>query len=393
MEQFLYPKSRQYPFDEVCERIVKEIEQRAWDIPGVTVEFDTYGTGDATYRYVSNIEGDDFRLHFCRPQGLLAPERKWNDIAAVNRLVIPRHELTVYDDESGPTLAVYVGNDWDADKQAFKHGLKVNSKLYEQPRTYLLYHGHGYNRRRAGALAHNNDLGREYELEPGDIPFYETAVLFERFRLWLEDHVLSSILDAPVRPFVEPPTPDPTPMPAGFDLFCFGEHSDADRITKGADNPPSDRYGMQQSYRLANLGVRNDGTFNEVAYDGFVWCGIGAVDATTQITALDIPGFYRWSDRFRYLLRVRPKHADGVWVADMGAREVYKQKVFDEHPEQDRLDDQQFAEFERMSPRSLVPITEYRGGYTSPVVLINRELSLDEVDMVSGPHPDWLGRL
>ena len=38
--------------------------------------------------------------------------------------------------------------------------------------------------------------------------------------------------------------------------------------------------------------------------------------------------------------------------------------------------------------RTLTPINEYQGGFTKPVLLIARELGLDEVEIVSGPHRD-----
>jgi hypothetical protein len=67
--QFLYPKSRQYPFDEVCEQIVRALEERGWDVPGLTINFGVYGGEAEKYRLVRSIVGDDFVLHFGRPQG------------------------------------------------------------------------------------------------------------------------------------------------------------------------------------------------------------------------------------------------------------------------------------------------------------------------------------
>ena len=45
--QFLYPRSRQFPFDEIAENIVRALEKRNWNVPGIEVEFDTYGSGEA----------------------------------------------------------------------------------------------------------------------------------------------------------------------------------------------------------------------------------------------------------------------------------------------------------------------------------------------------------
>ena len=152
---FLYPKSRQFPFDEVCEQIVRALEERNWRVPGIKVEFDTYGRGTRQYRLVRYIKGDDFRLWFCRVQANMGD---WNDTAAINEIVIPGKDLRVYEDESGPTLYVYVGRNWRRDREAFINHSKVNSKLMGEPRTYLKYSGscdcraagtpHAHNRRR-----------------------------------------------------------------------------------------------------------------------------------------------------------------------------------------------------------------------------------------------------
>ena len=40
--QFLYPTSRMFPVDEVCEKIVRELEKRDWNVPDINVEFYSY---------------------------------------------------------------------------------------------------------------------------------------------------------------------------------------------------------------------------------------------------------------------------------------------------------------------------------------------------------------
>ena len=91
--KFLYPKLRQFPFDEVVERIVKALEARNWAVPGLTVKFYDYGSGLTKYRQVNEIKGAGFRLHFSRIQENMG---RWNDIAAVSTLFIPKQELHVY---------------------------------------------------------------------------------------------------------------------------------------------------------------------------------------------------------------------------------------------------------------------------------------------------------
>lgn len=226
--RFLYPTSRQFPFDAVCEQIVRALEERKWDVPGITVEFDSYGSGNK-YRMVHRIIGDDFKLWFCRPQGRLG--QHYNDTAAVSEIIIPKRELHVYEDESGPTFYTYVGTDWEKDKPDFMRGWKVNSKLDRKPRTYLKYSGacgcqytagasfdavgfltasitgdteklramkHSHRGRRSPLLVHDNDLGRKYEPE-GDEPMaYNTHEVFAEFTQWLQAELLERILAQPV---------------------------------------------------------------------------------------------------------------------------------------------------------------------------------------------------
>jgi hypothetical protein len=65
---FLYPFVTQFPFDEVCETIVRELEKRNWQVYGIKVEFDNYGSGEQRLRMVRYIEGKDFKLYFSRKQ-------------------------------------------------------------------------------------------------------------------------------------------------------------------------------------------------------------------------------------------------------------------------------------------------------------------------------------
>jgi hypothetical protein len=173
-------------------------------------------------------------------------------------------------------------------------------------------------------------------------------------------------------------------------IFCFGEYRDAERVHRGELDinalDPSDRYGFIGSgYRLLSLGTGNDGTVPEIAYDGFKWCGLGEVTGTTPINTLNIPGHHQWSDKERFVFRVNPSHADGIYVADNAPYEKRRTELFEEIKPRDRLTDAELAEADRARARSIVPITEYTGGYKQPVILINRELALDEVELVSGP--------
>jgi hypothetical protein len=177
-------------------------------------------------------------------------------------------------------------------------------------------------------------------------------------------------------------------------IFCFGDDHDARRIRQGKHNTgrldPSERYGFTHSgYRLLSLGVSNDGTVPEVAYDDFKWCGLGEVTATTPVSALDIPGHYRWTDRDRFVFKVTPNRADGIYVADNAPYEARRSELLAQIAPRDRLTDAELADADRARARTIVPAAGYgyAGGFSQPVLLVGRELGFDEVELVSGPWP------
>lgn len=228
--QFIYPSVQKFPFDSTCEQIVRELEKRNWQVPDINVEFHEYGSGAQKFRAVSRIKSQDFKLWFCRVQRTM-PDGRWNDIAGVTEIMIPKKELCIYEDESGPTFYLYVGDDYERDREKFMNGSKVNSKLKGEPKMYLKYTGgcdcratrgasfeavgffvatligdadklarmtHTHSNRRPPLLVHTNDLNREYDPE-GDEPklFRPTKVMAE-FKQYLEEVVLKMIVSHPI---------------------------------------------------------------------------------------------------------------------------------------------------------------------------------------------------
>lgn len=226
-QAFLYPRSRQFPIDEVTEEIILELQKRNWKVPGMRVEFETQDRGRA--RYVSYVHGENFRLWFLRPQGYI-PGGFLSDISAVSEIVIPGKELHVYHDESGPTLYLYVGDDYERDRDLFVNGTKIHSKLDGKKKMYLKYTGgcdckstsraafgainllgavltqdmvaiqslsHTHPGRRSPLLVSDNDLGREYDPEGDEPVSFKTSEVMEEFRSWLTENVLNTILKVP----------------------------------------------------------------------------------------------------------------------------------------------------------------------------------------------------
>lgn len=364
--------------------------------PGIRVEFRTYGSGEQKLRYVYRVTGEDFAISYCRPQGTL-PGGRWNDVAAVSGVMTPRQRIEVYEDESGPSYWLYVGDDWAAHRGRFMHWPGVNMKLNGEPRIYVRYRAgcrcggsryeHSHTGRRSPLLVADNDLGREYDPESGEPTEFKTADVLETFRTYLQDVVLAAIEAHPVASERVDLWPEPAPVAVptwAASLFCFGGRRDVDRIECGQVNsqglPAAERYGMDgNGRRLASLDVKNDGTVPEVAYEGFLWCGLpwgdGGLDPLPPI-----PGHNAgWDDQ--RVIRIRPKMANEIYIADHGAYERRRAELAAASPERKHFTDAEINDFMCARVRTIVPIHAYQGGYEQPVVLIRRELGFDEVEV------------
>ncbi len=417
--QFLYPTSRQFPVDEVSEQIVRELEKRNWNVPGITVKFKVHGTGDQKCSAVWYIKHEDFVLWFCRKQGSVPESRlesRLNDKAAVTQIIIPKRELHIYDDESGPTLYLYVGNDYSKDREKFMNDRKVKCKLYNEPKMCLLYSGgcdcratggatfdaaalarmhHRHSGCRSPVLVHTNDFGNEYDPEGDEPTMFKTTEVMDDFRKYLTDVVLKTIMSHPILKekidVLAPPATTPFPESVG-PIFCFCGYEDTERIKQGQVDASrlhlADRYGLiVNGNRLISLKYSNDGTVPMIAYENFLWCGLGEVTSNTPIEKLEVYGYHRWPDRDQFVIRLKPNKADAIYVADHAAYEKRRKEIGDAMEKgRDHFTTAEVADFICSRACTIVPITEYNGGYKQPVVLVNRELSLDEVELVSGPH-------
>ena len=388
--EFLYPHSRQFPFDEVAEKIVRELEKRNWTVPGITVRFDTYGSGESKFKLVREINGENFKLYFSRGQGRLN-DTNWNDTAALHSVHIPKQIIEVFEDESGPTYYLYVGKNWEEEKDWFMNSIKVNSKLRGEPRKYLKYIGNTY-MSRATELVSYNDLGREYSPmgdEPRKINLEEK---FKEFISWLKEFVLDYILTFPVEEVVVEKNKELIPYEGPWPtVFSLCDTSEARRIMKGKEDPNKlplqDRHAFfGRGRRLVPLDVRNNGRFPQIAREGFIWCDTNPnitpnsdVDEISNGVAMEMCALF-WDN---YIISVKLKYANDVYVADNAKYIEKRHQLFDAIAPRDRLTDEELGDALAARGATIVPITEYKGDYKEPIVLINRELDFDEIDWIA----------
>lgn len=387
--KLLYPHSRQFPFDSMANDIIKELEKRNWRVPGIVVEFDSYGSGEAKYKKVWHIRGQEFKLTFCRKQGKL--DSRWNDTAALCSVHIPHECLEVFEDESGPKYYLYVGDNWQEDKDWFMNSIKIHAKLNKEPRKYLLYLGNhtGENGVRSSMLINTTDC--EYaavDNEPQSINLDET---FERIVNWLKVNVLDNILNNPEAVSAEEACETLVPYNGPWErIFSICPSSDLDRVRKGIENPeqlqPEDRHASFGSFpRLVPLWVRAKINLPKVTRDEFCWCDpnqwITIQNAKQKISRciisemdLDIP----WSK----LVSIKLKYANDVYVIDNTKFDETCQKLFEKSKSRARLENEEQGKAFVARAATIVPINEYKGGYQEPIVLISRELDFDEIEWI-----------
>ncbi len=402
--KFLYPRAREYAFDEVCDQIVRALEKRHFDVPGIKVEFDTYGSGEQWMRMAHRVTSQEFSLYFSRSQGLLA-DGVYNDTAAVNTVAIPGEQISVYGDNSGPSYNAYVGDDWERDREwFFQASCFVNSKLRGEPRRYLRYSGsdetgrqvrYGYGRagnnfrEMAKYLLHTNDIGREYDPGPNDEPFLVTSEVVDRMTDHLKD-ALKQIEAIPEREvayqFEEEPD---APIEGCPEFWTYADNRAAAHIREGQSNaeelPAARRYALTCGYRLLSLDTPADGLGidTDVLHDGYVWCALN-VD--------EIPRNSRSSLGKNHLVRIKPTRSNDIYVVDEAAydscRAELSAKIDEENQDKSeddkrtRFTDAEVNEMKRAQAKTLVPWNNYQGDFEKPVVLIGRELGFDEVQVI-----------
>lgn len=383
--QFLYPTSRLFPFDESCEQIVRALQARNWKVPGLIVEFVNYGSGAQKLRYVRLIKSEqpaiesgqhDIVIEFGRPQAIL-PGRHWNDVAAVQAVQLTKRKLHVYPDESGPTYDVYVGANWEHDRATWWSS--PNARLNGKPRVCVKYSGKGL---RAATLTWGQDA-REYGPEGEEPRAFDTATVMEEFRVYLRDVVLLAIEGHPAIAMVEEgPVELPIPMPDGARaFFTYGTPRDERRIAIGKKDLSAlelhDHYGLNHgNWRLAPMYIKHGPDLPEIAYDGFLWCG----------TTPTVPG-EPWRQLADVLIKVTPKDARGIYVADHAAYEKVWTNLWEKTADAHKsFTTEEVNMAIRARACTVVSILDYKDDYEAPVYLINRELDFDEVEVI-GKRP------
>lgn len=170
-------------------------------------------------------------------------------------------------------------------------------------------------------------------------------------------------------------------------VFSICNQRDAERIKQGIVDPSQLAPRMRHAYigsghRLVPLDVKCEGRFPQIAYEGFIWCDTELkenITGDTKFAGGVMLSMYSCFDD-NYVVAIKLKYANEVYVADDAKFEDTRQQLFQDIAPRDRLTDDEVAIADAARGATIVPITEYKGGYKNPILLINRELDFDEID-------------
>ena len=351
--KFLYPSARQFPIDEVSEKIVRALEKRNWEVPGITVKFDNYGSGEARYKLARTIIGKKFKLHFCRPQGEL--DSIWTDTAGLYKVCIPKQTIEVFSDVVNPNVFLYAGG--------------INEK-----KMHLKYKGRYLTQRQNDST----DLKLEKK--------------FNEFTKWLEKNVLGYVLSFEEKQPCSKidATIEPIPYNGPWNtVYSLCDSHDAERILRGKEDasnlPPEKRHGwIGSGTRLVPLSVENKKRFPDVAYEGFIWCDVDKNGNVTRdskfVHAVSV--YMGEFSGFKNIVSIKLKYANDVYVADNAKFEQKRKQLFEKIAPRTQLTNKELGDVYAARAATMIPITEYKGDYEEPIILIKRELELEEIDKI-----------
>lgn len=212
--------------------------------------------------------------------------------------------------------------------------------------------------------------------------------------VWLVDNVLNPIKKTLLKEkqIDLPPMEEPFPEGKVGPLFAFVKEEDIEKIEilkHGVSRAyPDERTAVGPSKRLIPLNY-NRGNLPEEVHDFFIWCGIGKVDKRMDTKNLRIAHNERdtWGMFNKEgIAEIKPLTATDIYVVDWQAWDNYRSKTF--KPGHDTLTDNEVGEMYRAVGKTFVPISRYNGRYKKPVVLIGRDLEVNEIGITFIPPKD-----
>lgn len=384
-------KSR-LPLENIGSELVHELLRVGWDVPGIDVDISTYGSGENVIRTVRCISGKTedgpFKLEFCEAQEQLG---RYNIMTALSRATIPPGiEINFYGDNSGPSALVYVGKDWKADGDAFMERINVNARLNKQRKTYLRYSGRGDTH----TMRADNDLGRDYD-PMGDQPrSLDAGDIAKKVENFIRNTLMKRLSALPSAPGHDDVTfegdanlrrichVDPIPVPEGFPtLYVWADRNDGFRIRE-REYTDEDDLKADENYALSGNGWRlatKGRDLPKKARDGFDYASTDQDDRRGHAV------YHPKYDAVPVIVTL--KDLNEIYVADNAAFDRKAEEVRAElrAAGKERMTDSQLDDCMAAVGYTMLPASEYKGGFEKPVYLIGRQIGFDEARLVRGP--------
>lgn len=191
---------------------------------------------------------------------------------------------------------------------------------------------------------------------------------------------------------IQAPTPLPELIPYKghwSTVFSICDSHGAERIKKGKENPselpPEERHAyIGNGHRLVPLGVHCEGEYSKIANDGFIWCDTNQEESVAEYSNFASGVRYAMESCSceNYIVAIKLKYSNGIYVADNYKYEEKRKELFEAISPRERLTNAELDSAYAARGATIIPITEYKGDYKEPIVLIKRELDFDEIASV-----------
>lgn len=127
----------------------------------------------------------------------------------------------------------------------------------------------------------------------------------------------------------------------------------------------------------------------DIVHDGYIYAKPGLIGDIDLDTIQAIGNEDRRTDSLlgsaHGFAQIHPKNARDIYVVDWAEWQRFRDATFsDSHS---RLTDEEMRENYAVVARTMKPINEYDGTYAEPIVLIGRELELDEIEALVPAPP------
>ena len=129
------------------------------------------------------------------------------------------------------------------------------------------------------------------------------------------------------------------------------------------------------------LSVECNESFPKIANEGFIWCDINPPKNSLLSMAVRFAMEPLFSKDYHVTIKL--KYANNVYIVDNYELEKRQQELFKAIAPRDKLTNNELDIIIVARGKTIIPITEYKGNFKQPIVLINRELDFDEIETVT----------